>query len=108
MIYYALLILMTFIASLASLFFKLASTGNGFLDLLKDIKLYIGGALYVLAALLNIYILRYLDYSVAMPLGAITYIWTMLVSRKVLKERITMKKMLGTAMVVAGAFLVAV
>lgn len=107
MIYYCLLVVMAFIASLASLFFKLSASSGDLIHLLKNVKLYIGVILYGLAALLNIFILRYLDYSVVMPLGAITYIWTMIVSHFILKEKITLKKLMGTGLVVLGAFLVA-
>jgi len=62
--------------------------------------------LYLLSAVLNIYVLKYLDYSVVLPLTSITYIWTMVLSYFSLKERITAKKVLGVALIVGGAVLV--
>ena len=106
MIYYLLLVCMTFMASLASLFLKKASS-TSLLQQLRNINFYIGGIIYLSAAVLNIYILRYLNYSIVMPLGSLTYIWTMLNARFFLKEKITLRKSMGIVLVVAGAFLVA-
>lgn len=104
---YALMIVMAATAATASLFFKKASGCDGVPGMLKCKDLYIGGALYVLAALFNIYILRYLDYSVVMPMGSLTYIWTMILSYTVLKEHISKKKIIGVACIIAGAVCVA-
>lgn len=65
--------------------------------------IWAGGVLYGLAALLNIYLLRKLPYSVVLPLTSVTYIWTLCVSRALLGERITVRKLLGVGLIVAGA-----
>lgn len=106
MIYYVILLIMTLIGSIASLFLKKASGSESFLKMLLNINLYLGGGLYVLSAVLNIYILRYLDYSVVLPLTAITYIWTMILSYLILKEKITVKKVLGTMLIIVGAIMI--
>ena len=104
--YYVILIIMTAIGSIASLFLKKASGNENFLKMLFNLKLYVGGGLYLLSAVLNIHVLKYLDYSVVLPLTSITYIWTMVLSYFSLKERITAKKVLGVALIVGGAVLV--
>lgn len=107
MIYYGILVIMTLMGAVASLFLKKASATNGILGLLRDLNLYIGGGLYFLSALLNIFILRYLDYSIVLPLTSITYIWTMGISAFSLNEKITKKQMAGVFLIVLGAVLVA-
>lgn len=107
MMIYAALVLMSFTAAAASLFFKKASTGGGLTKLLVDKNFYIGGFLYGAAALLNLYILRYLDYSVVMPMGSVTYIWTMLLSFFFLGEKISREKVLGVLCIIVGAVCVA-
>ena len=57
-IYYIVLLVMTMLGSVASLFLKKASGSNGFVDMLKNINLYIGGFLYVSSAVLNIWLLN--------------------------------------------------
>lgn len=106
MIIYIVLITMTLIGSTASLFLKKASNYKTFLDLLKNKNLYIGAFLYLLSALLNIYILKYLDYSIVLPLTSITYIWTMIISKIILKEKLTFKKMFGTFLIFCGALVI--
>ena len=91
-IMYIVLIFMTFIGSVASLFLKKASNYDSILSLLKNKNLYIGAFLYLLSAVLNIIILKYLNYSTVLPLTSITYVWTMFISKIVLKEKLTSKK----------------
>lgn len=108
MIYVCLILCMTFIGSVASVFLKKASGSDGLLQMLLNRNLYIGGFLYVAGAVANIIVLRYLDYSVVLPLSSVTYIWTMVLSNRMLDEKITKKKILGVACIVLGAICVAI
>lgn len=106
MIYFVLLLVMTLLGSVASLSLKKASGSGSLIGLLKNVNLYVGGFLYLSSAVLNIYILRHMDYSVVLPLTSITYIWTMILSYMILKEKITKKKILGVFFIIAGAVLI--
>lgn len=106
MMYYLIVLIMTLCGAVASLFLKKASGAESLVSTLLNINLYIGGAIYLAAAVLNIYVLRYLDYSVVMPLTAFTYVWTLVLSYMVLKEHISAKKIVGVGMIAAGAILV--
>ena len=87
--YFAVLIVMTILGAVASLYLKKASGAENMIQMLKNVHLYIGGFLYLSSALLNIWILKYLEYSVVLPLTSFTYIWAMLLSYFILKEKIT-------------------
>lgn len=102
-LYFISLLVMTMLGSVASLFLKRASGTKGIITMLKNINLYIGGVLYLVSAVLNIWILRYLDYSVVLPLTSLTYIWTMVLSYMILKEKITKKKIAGVIFILIGA-----
>ena len=97
---------MTMLGAVASLFLKKASGSNSLIDMLKNINLYIGGFLYVSSAVLNIWLLKILDYSVILPLTSLTYIWTMIISYFILKEKITVKKVLGICLILIGAVII--
>ncbi|OUQ68619.1 multidrug transporter [Eubacterium sp. An11] len=97
---------MTVCGAVASLFLKRASGTEGIFKMFLNINLYLGGGLYLISAVLNVYILRYLDYSVVLPLTSITYIWTMVLSYMILKEKITMKKIMGVVLILVGAIFV--
>lgn len=97
---------MTFCGAIGSLFLKKATNTDKFHMIATNINLYIGGVIYFIGAGLNIYILRFIDYSVALPLTALTYVWTMVVSRLVLKEKLSRQKILGIVCVLIGAILV--
>ena len=107
-IYYIVLLIMTMFGSVASLFLKKASGLNSLIDMLKNINLYIGGFLYVSSAVLNIWLLKILDYSVILPLTSLTYIWTMILSYFILKEKITVKKIVGVCLILVGAIIISI
>ncbi len=113
MLPYSLILAMTVMGSVASLFLKEASgslKGDNivqiFLNLMKNSSLYLGAFLYVAAALLNIYVLGVMDYSRVLPLTAFTYVWTMFFARIRLKEPFSVRKIVGVCLVVLGAVLV--
>ena len=107
-LYFISLLIMTMLGSVASLFLKKASGTEGIFTMLKNVNLYIGGFLYLASAVLNIWILRYLDYSVVLPLTSLTYIWTMVLSYLILKEKITKKKIGGVILILIGAICVSI
>lgn len=108
MIIYIVLIIMTMIGSFASFFLKKASSLNSIIGLLKDKNIYIGGFLYLVSAIINIYVLKHLPYSVVLPLTSLTYIWTMMISNKLLEEKIGKKKIIGVCCIFIGAICIAI
>lgn len=96
---------MTMIGSAASFFLKKASSADTIKKLLLSTNIYIGGALYVLTALINIYILKYLEYTIVLPLTSITYIWTMILSYFLLGENVGKKKIIGVIGIVIGSII---
>lgn len=107
-VYFVILVGMTWMGAVASLFLKRASGTNGLIALMTNINLYIGGLLYLGSAVLNIFILKYLDYSVVLPLTSMTYIWTMILSYLILEEKITKKKVIGVILILVGAVCVSI
>lgn len=99
---------MTLLGSAASLFLKKASGSDGIVGMLKNINLYIGGALYLASAVVNIIVLKKMDYSIVLPLTSITYIWTMVLSYIILKETITKRKLGGVFLILIGAVCVSI
>lgn len=98
---------MTMMGSLGGFYFKRCSAGGslGPRTLLNP-NLYIGGAFYVLSALVNIWVLHYMEYSVLMPMLGITYIWSLILSVVFLHEKFSIRKLFGIVLIVAGAALI--
>jgi drug/metabolite transporter (DMT)-like permease len=94
---------MTMMGSVASLLLKKASQRKKLAHLLKESYLYFGAFLYLSSALINIYLLRIFPYSIVLPLTAITYIWTLLVSFWFLNEKITFRKVFGVVCIIIGS-----
>lgn len=104
---YTLLILMTILGAFGGYFFKKATEKiKSFKTLLFCRELYFGGTLYFISALLNIFLLKYLSYSLVLPLTAITYVWTLIISYRFLNEKINKNKKIGVFLIVVGAILI--
>ena len=102
MVYYIIILIMSMVASFASFFLKKSTTGITVISIIKNKYLYIGGFLYVIAALFNIWILQKMSYFIVVPLGSICYIWTMLIAGIFLKEKIGIGKIIGVLLILAG------
>ncbi len=90
-LFVALLFVMTFSGTMGAFFFKKAMSRLEKLNVIQLITtrtLYIGGFFYLLGAVVNVFILRYCDYITVYPLTSLTYVWSMLISLLVLKEKI--------------------
>jgi len=107
-LYYVILIIMSITASFASFFLKKSTTGETVLSIIKNKYLYIGGFLYVIAALFNIWLLQKMPYFVVVPLGSICYIWTMVIAGIFLKEKIGIGKIIGVLLILSGVICIAV
>lgn len=102
------LLLMGFFASAASFFLKKSTAGGlAIWKIVSNSYFYLGGTLYVFSALLNFYLLRKLPYSIVVPLGSLTYIWTLGIAHWFLGENITKRKLLGILLILIGVMLVA-
>jgi len=98
---------MTLSGSLGSFYLKRASGELQLRSMLRSSSLYLGGGLYFIGCVLNIILLRIADYSVALPLTSLTYVWTLLISHWRLGESLTLRKLLGVGFIMLGAVLVA-
>lgn len=94
-----LLLAMTVAGSLGSLCFRLFSLHR------RLIILLLGLGLYGTGALLNIYLLKVLPYTVVLPANALTFIWVIILARTVFKERIGFFKIAGAAFIGLGLLL---
>ena len=106
----ALAVFVTIIGTFAALFVKLGSKTFSFspLKLIKNYKLMVGVALYVLGNILFIFALKGGDLSVLFPLLSIGYIWIIPVSVKFLGEKVTNSKLAGIAFILVGVSLIGI
>lgn len=103
---YFLLVIMTLMGAVAALFLK-KSANKPLKLLLKDYNIYIGGSLYFVSALINIYLLTVFDFMVILPLLSLTYVWTFLLSFFILKEKIRLNQLAGILLIIAGMCILA-
>ena len=106
LILFPLIIVMTMMGSLGGFFFKKCTAGGSLIEVIRSRFLYLGGLFYVISAFMNIWVLKYLPYSVVMPLCSITYIWSLTLSCVLLGEKFSVRKLIGIAAILAGATLI--
>jgi len=105
--YYMLLLVMTLCASFASFFIKKSTLGGTILGIIKNKFLYLGGLLYIIAIVFNIWLLKKLPFSVVVPLGSICYVWTLIIAGIFLKEKIGIGKIAGVLLILSGIVCIA-
>lgn len=98
-ILYALLVAMTLFGSLGSVFFK------GFTSKKQLSLLMVGFASYGIGALLNIYLLKELPYTIVMPANALTFLWALVFAKIFFKESIGIIKIAGVVFIISGLML---
>ncbi|MFC6648854.1 EamA family transporter [Paenibacillus rhizoplanae] len=96
---YFLLIVMTILGSLGSVFFKSFTVKKQYSLLFFGLSLYGGGAL------LNIYLLKKLPYTLIVPANALTFFWTILLAKIFFKETIGLLKISGLIFILLGLLL---
>lgn len=107
MIYIA-VIFMTFIGALGALLFKKSTSKiDKIRCLLHDPYFYLGCFLYALSALMNMILLRFMDYTILYPMTAVTYIWSQALSYKFMGELITKNKLAGVMLICIGVVFLA-
>lgn len=74
--------------------------------ILTNLWIYLGCFLYILSAVTNIVLLKFLDYSIAFPMTSLTYVWTVIISYFIFKEKLSMKKILAVIFIILGVFII--
>jgi len=105
---YLLALPMTFLGAMGAYFFKRTTTKtNEIISLFTCAEFYLGGLFYVSGAAINIILLQYLQYSILYPMTAVTYIWTALLSNRLLGEKISKRTRLGMVVICIGVIFLA-
>lgn len=74
--------------------------------LFKNYAVIIGCSFFAISSILFVIGLRYGELSVLYPLTSLTYIWTCLLSTKMLKEKMSKSKWFGIACIIVGVVLI--
>jgi len=106
---YLLIVAMTTLSAFGGYFLKKASgTTKNFWKLLKNKGLWIGGSLYIVSTVFMIWLLQVVEYSVAVPLGSMTYVWSLFIAKFMLGEKIPKRRIVGICFIVAGVVTIAI
>lgn len=71
-------------------------------------EVIISNVIFVGATLLTVFLFRYIQVSTASLLNGVNYIFVLVLSALILKEKITKKKILGMTLILAGVAVYAI
>lgn len=103
---YVLVVVMTLLGAIASALFKKATGDYSFKNIFFSSVFISGVLMYGLASLLNIYLLKYMDYSKLVPMISLSYIWSMIIANKYFEEKIGFLKITGLFFIIIGVILI--
>ncbi len=105
---YLLIVCMTLLSAFGGYYLKKASgVTKNFWKLLMNKYLWLGGMMYVVSTVFMIWLLQVTEYSVAVPLGSMTYVWSLFIAKYLLGETITKRRIAGICCIVAGVVIMA-
>lgn len=94
------------LGSLGQIFFKLGSNYFKFnLSLVKNYHIIIGIFLYIIAALLFIYTLRFGEVSILYPVIAMSYVWVLILAKIILHENVEVINFVGAGFILLGVYI---
>ena len=105
---YLMLLVGTLLGAFGGFYLKKSTAKEGVIGIVLSPFLYIGGFSYLISAILNIKVLKYLPYSVVLPLTSITYIWSIVIAHYFLNEKITKIKIYGIIFIIIGAIFISI
>ena len=86
--------------------FHITFSIEGVIAILKNWHIMLGAVCYVFTMIVFIYLLKQQELSVLYPLTSLTYIFVTIFSVWILKERINMYKIIGISAIILGVILV--
>ncbi len=106
--YYILIIFATLCGSFGAYFLKKASnTRNSIIKLIFfNFDFYIGGFLYFLGSILCIIALKFLPYGIVYFFMSLTYLWSFLIGIFILKESLSINKIINLILIICGIIMI--
>ncbi len=104
-----LVIIATFLGGIGALLLKQVSRHFGFnLDFFRKYKFYLAVFIYIISVILFVYGLKLAEVSVLYPLTSLSYIWVIIFSVLILKEKMNLNKWLGVIFIITGVIIMTI
>ena len=102
--FYLLLIITAFMSALSQILLNISAKKEYKSKLREYLNAYVISAYAILGItlILNVFIMRYVELKEAHAIAALTYVFAMILSRIMLKEKITAKKIIGNILIIVG------
>ena len=102
--YYIIIIINAFFSALSQILLNISADKKYKNKLLEYLNTYVISSygILFLVLIINIYCMRFVSLKNAHAVAASTYIFVLLLSRFILKEKITIKKIIGNIIIILG------
>jgi len=102
------MIFVSVISALATFFLKLAAPRIhlNIVKLVKNWRLFVGLVFYGFGTIISLVALKGGELSILYPFVALQYVWTAFLSKRFLKEKMSIGKWAGIALIVLGVSLI--
>lgn len=106
---YFLYVISGMMVAVSQLLLKLSANQDykSFIKQFLNMKVFCGYGLLFSSMMVNMFAMRYMDYKFAPILSTISYVFVLIFSVLLLKERISKRKCIGTVMILVGIILFA-
>lgn len=104
-----LLFLTTFVGSLGAIYLKAGTERIPSMtipNIVKNWRIWVGIILYIISCIANIALFKFLPYIVAFPMTSLTYVWTVILSYFIFKEKITWGKIFSIGLIIIGVIII--
>ncbi|WBW99204.1 EamA family transporter [Oceanirhabdus sp. W0125-5] len=110
--FYTLIIINTLLGAIGGLLIKISSCKENsqrtLIEWILSKEFILGTFFYVIAIIMNIILLKHIQYIVFIACLSLTYVWTLFLSNIYLKEKITRKKLLAISLIIIGTIIVSI
>lgn len=99
------IIILTAVTAVGMIFLKLGSKKVNLkksIFTILNLKILLGGFLYFIASIYFVYLLKTRELSTLYPLTALTYLFVIMLSIMILKEKMNKEKWIGTSIIILG------
>ncbi|MDN5328082.1 MAG: hypothetical protein PWP03_720 [Candidatus Woesearchaeota archaeon] len=102
---YLSLLFSTILNSLGALFLKKGSKDFKVWKLLNNKKVIFGFFIYLLSTIFFVFAVKFLPISIAYPISSLSYVWVVVFSAFILKEKVKLNNWLGIIIIILGIVL---
>lgn len=95
----------TIVGAVGAFYLKIGASKLSLDNMFSNIRLWFGIFTYVIGLALFVVALRFGDLNIIFPITGLTYVWSLVLAKYILKEAVTLQRIIGIILVMCGVML---